>query len=353
MREVLKVSILQINIVDNLNKKIKVSFKIGDPAMFHASFRLLLAFTAIAAAMTLPAAAQDQWPTQTIKLVVPYAAGGTTDLIARRLGERLGRELGQTVVVENRPGASTNVGASAVANAKPDGHTLLLGSIFQLLNPAFGPDPGFDLLTKLEPVSLVAEMPFVLAANPKTTYSNGRELVAAAKADPKKLSVSHAQLDVSLELLNNKAGMELLLVPYKGGGPATIDAISGQVDMVYALVPVLLPHIQAGKLKALAVTSSKRFAGLPNAPTFAESGVGFDMIMWYGVFTPAGTPKSIVDRLARTTQKIMTSKEMVEWIRPAGADPASNTPEEFKAQIRKESAYWQSVAKSMPQLLQK
>lgn len=322
--------------------------------MFKTFRRMLLALTATAGMTTsLPAAAQDQWPTQPIKLVVPYAAGGTTDLIARRLGERLGRELGQTVLVENRPGASTNVGASFVAGAKPDGHTLLLGSIFQVLNPVFGPDPGFDLFSKLDPVSLVAEMPFVLAANPKATYSNGHELVVAAKAAPKQLSVSHAQLDLSLELLNSKAGMELLLVPYKGGGPATTDAMSGQVNMVYALVPVLLPHIQAGKLKPLAVTSVKRFAGLPNVPTFSESGVGFEMIMWYGVFTPGGTPKPIIERLNRATQKIMTSKEMMDWIRSAGADPASSTPDEFRAQLRKETTYWQGIAKTLPHLVQK
>lgn len=322
--------------------------------MLKTSRRLLLSLSAMAAMVAaLPAAAQDRWPTQPVKLVVPYAAGGTTDLIARRLGERLGRELGQVVLVENRPGASTNVGASFVASAKPDGYTLLLGSIFQVLNPVFGPDPGFDLFTKLDPVSLVAEMPFVLAANPKTTYGNGRELVAAAKAAPKRLSVSHAQLDLSLELLNSKAGMELLLVPYKGGGAATTDAIGGQVDMVYALVPVLLPHIQAGKLKPLAVTSNKRFAGLPNVPTFAESGVGFEMTMWYGLFTPGGTPKPIVDRLARATQQIMTSKEMIDWIRSAGADPLSSTPDESRAQLRKETAYWQGVAKALPQLVQK
>jgi tripartite-type tricarboxylate transporter receptor subunit TctC len=321
--------------------------------MIQASRRLLLALASIAAAIALPAAAQDQWPTQTIKLVVPYAAGGTTDLIARRLGERLGRELGQTVVVENRPGASTNVGASAVANAKPDGHTLLLGSIFQLLNPAFGPDPGFDLLTKLEPVSLVAEMPFVLAANPKTPYSNGRELVAAAKADPKKLSVSHAQLDVSLELLNNKAGMELLLVPYKGGAPATTDAISGQVDMVYALVPVLLPHIQAGKLKALAVTTGRRLGSLPGVPTFTELGVDYDVAIWYGLLAPAGTPKLVVDRLAAAAQKIMSSPEMGQKIRAVGAEPAWTKPEEFQGMLRKDLVFWQQVAKTMPHLVQK
>jgi tripartite-type tricarboxylate transporter receptor subunit TctC len=311
-----------------------------------------LAAATLGLAAALPAAAQDAWPTQTVKLVVPYATGGTTDLIARRLAERLNRELGQTVVVENRPGAGTNIGAQSVVQAK-DNHTILLGSIFQLLNHTFGPEPGFDLFKALEPVSLVANMPFVLAANPSTPYANGKELVAAAKAAPRKLSVSHAQLDLSLELLNSKAGMELLLVPYKGGGPATTDAISGQVNMVYALVPVLLPHIQGGKLKPLAVTSAKRFEGLPNVPTFMESGVDFSMEMWYGLFMPTGTPRPVIDRLAAATQKIMGSKEMMDSIRTAGADPIHNTPAEFRAQLAKEHAYWQGVAKAMPKLVQK
>jgi tripartite-type tricarboxylate transporter receptor subunit TctC len=311
-----------------------------------------LAAAALAVTAAAPAGAQDNWPSQPIKLVVPYATGGTTDLIARKLAERLNRELGQTVVVENKPGAGTNIGAQSVVQAK-DGHTVLLGSVFQLLNHTFGPEPGFDLFKALEPVSLVAVMPFVLAAHPNTPYNNGRELVAAAKAAPGKLSVSHAQLDLSLELLNSKAGMELLLVPYKGGGPATTDAISGQVNMVYALVPVLLPHIQSGKLKPLAVTSPKRFEGLPNVPTFAESGVDFDMSMWYGLFTPAGTPKPVIDKLARATQKIMSSKEMIDSIRTAGADPVHSTPAEFRAQLAKENTYWQGVARQMPKLVQK
>ena len=307
---------------------------------------------ALLATTNLPAAAQDRFPSQPIKIVVPYPAGGSTDLIARQFAEQLTRELGQTVIIDNRPGGGTNIGAEVVVKSRADGYTLLFGNNSQVLNPVFGPNPPFDL-SALEAVSLVSRVAFVVAANPKTPFSTGSDLLAAAKASPGKISVSSAQLELYVEQLNAKAGISLLHVPYKGGAPATTDAISGQVDMVYALVPVLLPHIQAGKLKALAVTSSKRFAGLPNAPTFAESGVGFDMIMWYGVFTPAGTPKSIVDRLARTTQKIMTSKEMVEWIRSAGADPASNAPEEFKAQLRKEASYWQGVAKSMPQLLQK
>lgn len=323
--------------------------------MFRTVCRTLLALGVAAAlgAAIQPARAQDNWPSRPTKLVVPYAAGGTTDLIARRLGEQLGKELGQSVIVDNRAGAGTNVGAGFVVAAKPDGYTLLLGSIFQVLNPLFGPEPGFELFTALEPVSLVANMPFVLAANPKTAYGTARQLVAAAKAAPKQLSVSHAQLDLSLELLNSKAGMQLLLVPYKGGGPAATDAIGGQVQMVYALVPVLLPHLQAGKLKPLAVTSAKRFVGLPNVPTFVESGVDFDMTMWYGLFAPAGTPRAIIDRVARSTHKIMTTNAMVDWIRTAGADPVTNTPDEFRAQLRKETSYWQGVAKDMPNLVKK
>ncbi len=320
-----------------------------------ASIRNLLRGCGAVAAILLastPVQAQDAWPTQPVKLVVPYATGGTTDLIARRLAERLQRELGQSVLVENRPGASTNIGAASVVAAK-DGHTLLLGSVFQVLNSVFGPDPGFDLSTGLEPVSLVATMPFVLAANPKTPYNNGRELIAAARAAPGRLSVSHAQLDLSLELLNSKAAMQLLLVPYKGGAPATTDAIGGQVDMVYALVPVLLPHIQSGRLKPLAVTSARRFEGLPGVATFVESGVDFEMVMWYGVFTPAGTPRPVTDKLARVMQKVMSSKDMMDSIRSAGADPVHNSPDEFRAQLRKETAHWQGVAKAMPKLVQK
>ncbi|WP_036596307.1 Bug family tripartite tricarboxylate transporter substrate binding protein [Ottowia thiooxydans] len=313
--------------------------------------RCLAAITLCAVASA--SVASEQWPTQTVRLVVPYATGGTTDLIARKLSERLTRELGQTFVVDNKPGAATNIGAQFVAQAKPDGNTILFGSVFQVLNHVFGPEPGFDMFKALEPVSLVADMPFVLAANPRTPYQNGRELIAAAKAEPKKLSVSHAQLDISLELLNNKAGMELLLVPYKGGGPATTDAMAGQVNMVYALVPVLLPHIQAGKLKPLAVTSATRFEGLPNVPTFVESGANFDMTMWYGMFLPAGTPKTIVDKLARVTESVMTSKEMVDAIRTAGANPRHTTPADFRSLLTKELTTWQGVSKSIPKLMQK
>lgn len=311
-----------------------------------------LVVASLCAVAVSPVAAQESWPSQSLKLVVPYAAGGTTDLIGRRLADRLSAELGQTVIVENKPGAGTNIGAQSVVNAR-DGHTILLGSIFQLLNHTFGPAPGFNMLEALEPVSVVATMPFVIAANPKAPYNNGQEMVAAARAEPRSQSVAHAQLDVSLALLNNKAGMELLLVPYKGGAPSIFAAAAGQVDMAYALVPVMLPQIQAGNIKPLAVSSANRFEGLPDVPTFIESGVDFSMEMWYGLFMPAKTPNAVVNKLADTIQKIMTSEEMMASIRAAGAVPVHNSPAEFRAQLQSEKTQWAQVAEVMPNLVQK
>ena len=296
--------------------------------------------------------AQDRYPSQPIKLIVPYPPGGTTDIIARSVAEQLGRELGQAVVVDNRPGGGTNIGAELVAHAKPDGYTLLLANNSQLLNPVFGPKPNFEL-NALEPVSLVSRIAFVVAANPRVPINNPAELVAAAKAKPGTVSISSAQLELYVELLNNRARMKLLHVPYKGGAPATTDAISGQVNMVFALTPVLLPHIQAGKLKAVAVTSAKRLAVLPDTPSLVEQGIDYDFSIWYGFMAPAGTPKAIVDRLAAVTQKVMAMPEMVAKVRAAGAEPASSKPEEFAAQLKAEAPMWQQIARELPNLVQK
>lgn len=298
------------------------------------------------------AVAQDRYPSQPIRIVVPYPAGGTTDLIGRQVAEQLGKELGQAVIVDNRPGGGTNIGAESVARAKPDGYTLLMANNGQVLNPVFGPAPSFEL-SALEPISLISRVAFVVAANPKVPFNTGAELLSAAKAAPGKLTVSSAQLDLYVELLNRKAGVSLLHVPYKGGAPATSDAISGQVNMVFALLPVLQPHIQGGKLKALAVTSGKRLAAFPDVPTFTELGVDYDISIWYGLMAPAGTPKAIVDRLAAAVQKIMASPEMGARIRTAGAEPVWSKPQEFQAQLRSETAFWQQVARQVPHLVQK
>lgn len=319
----------------------------------RAGFAGLVCATLVAGAVNASAASSgDSYPNQLIRLVVPYAPGGTTDLIGRRFAEQLGSELGQTVIVENRPGGSTNIGAESVARAKPDGYTLLMGNNGQVMNPVLGPTPSFEL-SALEPISLIAHVAFVLAANPKEPFSTGAELLSAAKAAPGKLTVSSAQLESYVELLNRRADIKLLNVPYKGGAPATTDAISGQVDMVFALLPVLQPHIQAGKLKPLAVTSKARLSALPNTSTFTELGVNYDIVIWYGLMAPSGTPKAIVDRLAAATQKIMSKPEMAAQVRTAGAEPAWNMPEEFQTQLHRETMFWQQVARDIPQLVKK
>lgn len=291
------------------------------------------------------------FPAQTIRIVVPYPPGGSTDLVARQFAEHLGREVGQSVVIDNRPGAATNIGADAVARARPDGYSLLFAGVGQVLNPIFGPVPPFDLLAALEPVSLVSRIPFIVAANRNVAFNSPRELIAAAKAAPGRHSISSAQLDVYVELLKSRGDFNILHVPYKGGAPATTDAISGQVDMVYALVPVLLPHIQSGKLKALGVTSGKRIAALPGTPTFVESGIDYDVSIWYGLLTTAGTPKAVSARLAQATQKIVGSAEFAQKLRAGGAEPVSSTPEELLREIQVETAFWQKVAAAMPSLV--
>ena len=311
-----------------------------------------LAMLALAATTAMPAAAQDRFPSQPLKIVVPYPAGGSTDLIARQFAERLTAELGQTVIIDNRPGGGTNIGAEFVAKSKADGYTLLFANNSQVLNPVFGPKPPFEL-SALDAISLVSRVAFVIAANPQTPFNTGAEMLAAAKTAPGKLTVSSAQLDLYVELFNAKANLKLLHVPYKGGAAATTDAISGQVNMVYALVPVLLPQIQGGKLKALAVTTGKRLGSLPDVPTLTELGVDYDVAIWYGLLAPAGTPKAVVDRLAAATQKIMSNAEMGARIRAGGAEPAWSRPEEFGDMLRKDTEFWKGVARTLPHLVQK
>jgi tripartite-type tricarboxylate transporter receptor subunit TctC len=320
---------------------------------FLRSVARVFSVALVSAAMTSQASAQERFPTESIKIVVPYPAGGSVDRLARIFGEQLGKELGQAVVIDNRPGAGTNIGAEAVIRSKADGHTLLFASSAQVLNPIFGPAPSFDALASLEPLSLVSRVHFMLAANLKAPFNNGSQLLAAAKAAPDKISVGSAQADLYVELLNEKARMRLLHIPYKGGAPATTDAIGGQITAVFSLLPVLMPQIQGGKLKPIAVTSAKRLSALPDVATFTELGVDYDVSVWYGLMAPAGTPKFVVDRLAGVTEKIMATPDMAQKMRAGGAEPAWNKPEEFKALLRADTLNWKQVAKTLPHLVQK
>ncbi|MEO7402384.1 MAG: tripartite tricarboxylate transporter substrate-binding protein, partial [Burkholderiales bacterium] len=295
------------------------------------------------------ASAQD-YPSQAVRIVVPYPPGGSTDLVARQYAVHLSKAFGQPVIIDNRPGASTNIGAEAVARAKPDGYSLLFAGVNQVLNPVFGPAPSFES-TALEPVSLVARIPFIVAANPKVPFNTPKDLITAARITPGKFTISSAQLDVYAALLNRRAEIDLLHVPYKGGAAATTDAISGQVDMVYALVPVLLPHIQGGRLKAVALTGAKRSAALPSTMTFVESGIDYDVSIWYGLMAPAGMPKATLNRIAQAAQRIVSDPEFAQKLLASGADAVSNTPEEFSRQVETEIAFWRRLAASMPNLV--
>lgn len=312
----------------------------------------LFAMCTIALTTVSGGANAAEYPNRPVHLVAPYAPGGSTDFVARLYAKNLTEQLHQPVIVENRPGASTNIGSEAVAKADPDGYTLLISDGAHIWNSAFGPVPAFSPLSALIPVVRVTSTPFVVAANPKTEFSTARALIAAAKAHPGKYTISSANVRVFVELLNSRAGIKLLHIPYKGGALATSDAIAGQVDMVYAGLPVLLPFIQSGKLKALAVTSSKRSAALPEVPTISELGIDYEINIRYTIYAPAGTPRAVQDRLIKATQKITAQKDFQARLLAAGIEADSAHPEKLQAQARQELAMWKQLAKERPDLVE-
>ncbi len=298
-----------------------------------------------------PARAQARYPTQPVHLVIPYPPGGTTDIVGRRFGELMSRALGQPVVVENRPGAATNIGNEYAARASPDGYTLLLGSTGLASNLVFGPLPAVDPVRSLDSISLVCRIPFMVAANPRAPFSNGREFIAAARAKPGTITVSSAQLDFYIEVMKDRAGIDILHVPYRGGAPATTDAIGGQVDAVFALSPVLLPHIQAGRLKPIAVQLDRRLEALPDTPTFDESGArGLDITTWYALFAPKGTPAAVRERLHEEAVRVTGDPQFVKTMSAAGVRVESSTPQALDALVRNELSFWREFASAKPNL---
>ena len=311
---------------------------------------LVNALAFVCCCMTQAVFAQT-YPSQPVRLVVPYPPGGTTDIVARQYAEYLTAAFKQTVVVENRPGGTTNIAAEAVVKSQPDGLTWLFSGVNQTINPSMGPVPSFDLLKVLTPVSLVARVPYVVAANSNAPFNRLDQLLSMAKSSPGKFTISSAQLDVYVELLKQRAGIDLLHIPYKGGAPATTDAISGQVHMVFALVPVLLPHIESGRLKAIAVTSTKRLPMLPNTSTLVEAGIDYDLSSWYGVLVPKATSTAIVERISQVTQHIAAMPSFVEKLRARGAVAEASSPSEFHQHIESELKFWAQIAKQMPKLV--
>ena len=308
---------------------------------------------ALLAGLGLALAAQAQgYPSKGLRIVVPFAPGGSTDIFARLLGERLGPALGQPVVVENRPGAAGNIGAEAVARAAPDGHTLLMATTGVMsINNALYKNMTYDASKDLEPVVFVASITNVLVVAADSPLQDVAGLLAAARAAPGKLTFASAgagaSTHMSAELFKAMASVDLLHVPYKGSGLALPDVIAGRVNMMFENMPGAVGHIKGGKLRVIAQTGLKRSPALPAVPTVAESGVaGYESLSWSGIALPAGTPRGVLARLNREFNAILAIPEMRQKFAEQGAEAIGGTPEAFADHVRRERDKWGGVIRS-------
>jgi tripartite-type tricarboxylate transporter receptor subunit TctC len=292
------------------------------------------------------------WPSKPIRFVVTFPPGGSSDLVARLISPRLSERLGQQVIVENKPGAGGNIGADLVAKAAPDGHTIGLVAAGALsVNPSLYQHMPFDPEKDLAPVTLLAMIPFVLVTNSAQPVPDLKHLMAAAKAKPGTIMIGHggngSAMHLSGELLKMMAGLDMVSVPYKGSGPVSAAVLGEQIAVGVVDVPSAIANIREGRLRALAVTTNRRISSLPNVPTFAEAGVpGYESIGWFGMVAPAGTPKPIIDRLNAETVAALKDPEIAKRATAAGAEPLTDTPQEFAAFIRSEARKWAEVIKT-------
>jgi tripartite-type tricarboxylate transporter receptor subunit TctC len=291
------------------------------------------------------------YPTKPIRLLVGYAPGGATDIIARTIAGKLQESLGQPVIVENKPGATSNIASELVAKSVPDGYTLLLGTIANATNMTAYKTPGYDTLRDFIPITQTMSAPSVLAVHPSVPAKTLKELIALAKAQPGKLSYASSGTGGSPhlagELLKLRAGVDLLHVPYKGATPAMTDLLGGQVTMSFQTALSAIPHLQGGKLNVIAVAAHKRMAQLPNVPTMAEAGLpDFEVSSWNGLFAPAKTPPEIIAKLHQATVKALALPDVREKLAAQGAEGVANTPEEFRAYVRSEIDKWAKVIRA-------
>ncbi len=306
----------------------------------------------IAAAVAAPAVqAQAPYPTKPIRIVVPFPAGGTTDILARAVAQKLTEMGGQPVVVDNRPGAGGNIGAELVAKSAPDGYTLLMGTVgTHAINPGLYAKMPYDHQRDFAPVILVAGVPNVLVVNPAVPATSVQELIAYGKANPGKLNFASSGSGTSIhlagELFKTMSGVQMTHVPYKGSSPALTDLLGGQVQLMFDNLPSALPHIKAGKLRALAVTSAQRAPALPDVPTVAEAGLpGFEASSWFGLLAPAGTPKEIIAKLNAEVAKWLATPEARDKLTAQGANAVGSAPDAFAQYIAAETIKWLKVVK--------
>ena len=298
---------------------------------------LLLGTTLLA---TLPAAAQN-YPVRPVRMIVPFAAGGNTDITARAIGAKLSDVFGHQVVVENRPGGATNIGTELVVKAPPDGYTILMGGATNAINMSTQAKPPYDTLRDLAPVILCVKGANVLSMHPSVPARNLKELIALARARPGQLNFASSGLGSSNqmagELFKMMAKINIVHVPYKGNAPALTDTMAGHVEMMFSGVPALIPHIQSGRLRAIAIGSLKRFTAIPEVPTFDESGVkGYEATTWFGLMAPIKTPKEIVARWNTEVGKILAAPDLKSRFINEGLEPMGGTQEEFSKFIRAE-----------------
>lgn len=307
------------------------------------------AFLAAALVLASPAVRAQTYPSRQITLIIPFAAGGSNDVVGRAIGKKLTEAWGQPVIVENRPGAGGMIGTSAVAAAPPDGYTLLLVSSTFTINPAIKKSMPFDTIKDFTPVAFIARSPLLVTASNKLPVESVKELLALARSKPGQITYASSGPgsinQISAELIALSAGVKLVHVPYKGGAPALNDLLGGHVDIYVSSLPQVLPLAQSGQAKALAVTSARRTPLLPNVPTLDESGItGFDLRSWWGIVGPAGMPANVVNALNSEIGKMLTSPELSTFLTNEGAEAETMTPQQFGDLMRLETERWIKIA---------
>ena len=310
---------------------------------------LLRLICAVVLAMGVSGALSQSYPAKTVRIIVPFAPAGSTDITARIIAQKLTDAWRQQVIVDNRAGAGGNIGAELVAKAAPDGYTLLLATTgVMAINHRLYKTLPYDALRDFAPVTQIGGLPLILIVHPSLPVKSVKELIALAKAKPGQLSYASSGVGgathMTAEVFRMLAGVDIVHIPYKGSGQAMVDLISGQVGLAFDQITSSLPHVESGKLRALAVTSARRFASVPNLPTMAEAGVaGYEAVSWNGIAAPAGTPKDIVARIQGEIARVLQLPDIKERFFKDGIEPVGSTPEQFAAHIRSERAKWEKV----------
>jgi tripartite-type tricarboxylate transporter receptor subunit TctC len=303
-----------------------------------------------AAVLASTAVHADNYPSRPIRLVVPYAPGGSADIVARRISDEWAKAAGGNIFIENKAGAGGNIGVDAVAKSTPDGYTIGLQTVSLAINPSLFAKMPYDTLKDLAPIGMVAASQHVLVVNPKFAAKDTKELLSLARSNPGKYNYGSAgpgsTFHMAAELFKDVAKVDIVHVPYKGGGPALVDTMAGMVDMSFPVLSAAVPHVQSGKLRAIGVTGPKRSPLLPNVPTLQESGAtGYNFETWFMVFAPTNTPKPIIDKLNAALNKAISSSELKDKLIKDGFDPLPSTPAQAQARLTQELPAWNKLIK--------